>query len=52
MYKNVLETIGNTPMVELTNISSEYRILAKLERANPGASIKDRPAYRMIQDAS
>lgn len=51
MYKNVLETIGNTPMVELTNISSEYRILAKLERANPGASIKDRPAYRMIQDA-
>lgn len=51
MYKNVLETIGNTPMVELTNISSEYHILAKLERANPGASVKDRPAYRMIQDA-
>lgn len=51
VYKNVLETIGRTPMVELTKLQGEYRILAKLERTNPGASIKDRPALAMIEEA-
>lgn len=51
IYKNVLETIGQTPLVELSRITDKYRILAKLERTNPGASIKDRSALGMIEDA-
>lgn len=52
-YKNVLETIGSTPIVPLNNISAEIRgtIFAKLEYFNPGGSIKDRPAFQMIKDA-
>ncbi len=50
---SVLSVIGNTPLVELTNLngSSKVRIFAKLEGANPGGSIKDRPAHYMIQKA-
>lgn len=52
---SVIEAIGNTPMVELRTIWDQdktgVRILAKLEGANPGGSIKDRPAYFMIKDA-
>lgn len=49
----LLESIGNTPLVELRNIRPERgaRILVKLEGHNPGGSVKDRPAYCMIARA-
>ena len=51
--KNVLELIGNTPLVELQRISpnKNVRILVKLESFNPGGSIKDRIALNMIEAA-
>ncbi len=50
---NILEAVGNTPLVELINIYKKpgVRILCKLEGCNPGGSIKDRPALYMIQKA-
>jgi len=50
---NVLEAIGNTPLVELTNIKArpDVRILCKLEGCNPGGSVKDRPALWMVAKA-
>jgi len=51
---SVLSAIGNTPMVELTRLNPkrpEVRVFAKLEGANPGGSIKDRPAYWMVRAA-
>lgn len=50
---NVLETIGNTPLVKLNNISKDLKakIYAKLEFMNPGGSVKDRMALYMIEDA-
>lgn len=49
---SILETIGNTPHVRLNRLfSSDFEIWIKLERANPGASIKDRIALAMIEDA-
>lgn len=55
IYKNALELIGNTPLVELSNIERKYhlsaRILAKLEFFNPAGSAKDRIAREMIEDA-
>jgi cysteine synthase len=50
---NILETIGNTPLVELTRYSTNpnVRIFAKLEGTNPGGSVKDRVAKYLIQDA-
>jgi S-sulfo-L-cysteine synthase (O-acetyl-L-serine-dependent) len=50
---NVLEAIGNTPLVELQNINPNPRakVLCKLEGCNPGGSIKDRPALYMITKA-
>ncbi len=49
---NILETIGNTPHVRINNIfPGEYEVWMKLERANPGASIKDRIALSMVEDA-
>ena len=49
---NILETIGNTPHVRLNRLfPSNYEVWIKLERANPGASIKDRIALSMIEDA-
>lgn len=52
-YNNILETIGNTPMVKLNNITKEVSatVLAKIETTNPGNSIKDRMAVKMIEDA-
>jgi len=51
---SILDLIGNTPMVELKNICNHLpdniHIYAKLERFNPGGSVKDRPALLMIQD--
>jgi cysteine synthase A len=49
---NILETIGNTPHVRINKIfGSEYEVWIKLEKTNPGASIKDRIALAMIEDA-
>ena len=52
-YNNILETIGNTPLVKLNNITKEVSatVLAKIETTNPGNSIKDRMALKMIEDA-
>ena len=50
---NILETIGNTPMVRINNITKDLpcTVLAKIETTNPGNSIKDRMALKMIEDA-
>ncbi len=51
---SILESIGNTPLVELQHLDSEFpnvKILAKLEGNNPGGSVKDRPALFMIREA-
>jgi cystathionine beta-synthase len=51
-YKNILETIGNTPVVELTHTDTGVcRLFLKLENQNPGGSIKDRVGLSMINDA-
>jgi cysteine synthase A len=50
--QNILETIGNTPHVKLNRLfGSNHSVYIKLERANPGASIKDRIALAMVEDA-
>lgn len=51
--KGLLQSIGNTPLVEICNLigSDRVRIFAKLEWFNPGGSVKDRPAYNMIRTA-
>lgn len=55
IYKGTLGLIGNTPLVEITNVekelSLEARILVKLEYFNPAGSVKDRVAKAMIEDA-
>lgn len=49
---NILETIGNTPHVRINRLFGEtHEVWLKLERANPGGSIKDRIALSMIEDA-
>jgi len=50
---NILETIGNTPMVKLNKIVKDIPalVLAKIETTNPGNSTKDRMALKMIEDA-
>jgi [CysO sulfur-carrier protein]-thiocarboxylate-dependent cysteine synthase len=52
-FASVLDLIGNTPMVDVSQLSPnpDVRILAKLEGQNPGGSIKDRIAWRMVQEA-
>lgn len=51
--ENILETIGNTPMVKMNTLVSELPclVLAKYETFNPGNSVKDRMALQMIEDA-
>jgi cysteine synthase B len=53
VYKNILETIGRTPMVRINKLSPnpKVEIWAKLEGVNPGGSIKDRIAMKMIEQA-
>jgi len=53
VYENVLEMIGNTPMVKINKIMEKPRvkIYAKLEGQNPGGSIKDRIALNMLNQA-
>ena len=50
---NILETIGNTPLVKLNKVTQEIDalVLAKVETFNPGNSVKDRMAVKMIEDA-
>jgi len=50
---SILSAVGNTPLVEFTNLKSgsKVRIFGKLEGANPSGSVKDRPAYYMIKKA-
>lgn len=51
-FQNTLETIGNTPVVKINKLfSSDHEIWIKLEKSNPGGSIKDRIALAMIEDA-
>ncbi|MBG6128671.1 cystathionine beta-synthase [Aquimarina sp. EL_43] len=51
--KNILETIGNTPLVQLNTLVKDVDalVLAKYETFNPGNSVKDRMALKMIEDA-
>ncbi len=53
IYNNILETIGNTPLVRLNVITKDVKatVLAKVETTNPGNSVKDRMAVKMIEDA-
>ncbi|MCA6436402.1 MAG: pyridoxal-phosphate dependent enzyme [Bacteroidetes bacterium] len=53
VYNNILETIGNTPLVKLNKIVKDLpcTVYAKVETVNPGNSIKDRMAIKMIEDA-
>ncbi|MBX5438032.1 MAG: pyridoxal-phosphate dependent enzyme, partial [Thermoflavifilum sp.] len=52
-YQHILETIGHTPLVKLNRVTAELPclVLAKVEFFNPGHSIKDRMAVKMIEDA-
>ncbi len=51
-FNNILETIGNTPLVKLNKtVETDALVLAKVETFNPGHSIKDRMALKMILDA-
>ena len=50
--QNILQTIGNTPHVHVNRLfGNDHNVYVKLERANPGASIKDRIALAMVEDA-
>jgi cystathionine beta-synthase len=55
VYKNVLEIIGNTPLVKINNITKKHgikaQVYAKMESLNPGYSVKDRIGVSMIKDA-
>ena len=51
---SILSAIGNTPLIELTNLNSkkpDVKLFGKLEASNPGGSVKDRTAYWMIKKA-
>ncbi len=49
---NILETIGNTPHIKINNLyPPEFEVWVKMEKANPGGSIKDRIALSMVEDA-
>ncbi|MCD7740570.1 MAG: pyridoxal-phosphate dependent enzyme, partial [Candidatus Gastranaerophilales bacterium] len=52
IYNNLLELIGNTPLVRINKLNSGYAdIIAKVEYFNPTGSVKDRPALSMLEDA-
>ena len=50
-FNNILENIGNTPVIRLAKLFPKANVWMKLEKANPGGSIKDRIALSMIEDA-
>lgn len=51
IYNNILETIGNTPIIKLNKLFPNHNVYIKVEKQNPGGSIKDRIALAMIEDA-
>ena len=53
IYKNILQTIGNTPLVKINRLNSSQNIIiyAKIEGNNPTGSVKDRIALKMIEQA-
>jgi cysteine synthase A len=53
IYKNVLETIGKTPLIQINNLTkgAKATVLAKLEARNPGGSVKDRICQSMVAEA-
>jgi len=53
MYENILQTIGNTPLVQINHLNpnKNVKMYAKIEGTNPGGSIKDRIALKMIEQA-
>ena len=52
IFNNVLETVGNTPHVRINKLfDPRVTVWTKMERANPGGSIKDRIGVAMIEDA-
>ena len=53
IFENILQSIGNTPLVEINNLNPNQNVelFAKLEGVNPGGSIKDRIALKMIEQA-
>jgi cystathionine beta-synthase len=53
IFDDILEAIGDTPLVKINSIARDVKgtVLAKIETTNPGNSIKDRMAVRMIEDA-
>ena len=52
IYDNILATIGSTPIVRLNRLAPPHvQMYVKVESFNPGASVKDRLAYAIIQDA-
>jgi cysteine synthase B len=53
-YESIIEAVGNTPLLRLERVARSapsVEVYVKLEFANPGGSVKDRPALRMIEDA-
>jgi len=52
-FENILETIGNTPLVKLPRLMANAQglVLAKMEMFNPGGSVKDRIGQKMIEEA-
>ncbi len=50
-YNNILELIGNTPHIRLSRLFPNHEVWIKLEKQNPGGSLKDRIALSMIEDA-
>ncbi len=50
-FENILQTIGNTPHVHLKKLFPGHEVWIKLERSNPGGSLKDRIALAMVEDA-
>ena len=50
-YENLIETIGNTPLVRINKLSKSNNLYAKVEFFNPAGSVKDRIALAMIETA-
>ena len=51
ILNNILEAVGNTPIIRLSRLFPNHKVYIKLEKQNPGGSIKDRIALAMIEDA-
>lgn len=50
-FENIIETIGNTPLVKINKLSNSKNLYAKVEFFNPAGSVKDRIALAMIETA-